>query len=271
MHIIPFVKYHGAGNDFIMIDDRNGEWEKLIHEEWIARACHRRFGIGADGMILLQKGKDGADFFMRYYNSDGKTSTFCGNGGRCIVAFALGLGVHQGSCKFLGSDGWHEGEVLDNGDVRISMTDVQNVEHLDDTTATLYTGSPHYVKLSANIDQLDVVKHGRAIRNSPPYLPDGINVNFIEWMNDGELRIRTYERGVEDETYACGTGVVAAAIAATEIQKSSVDNWLIHAKGGDLKVAFSRSDEGAFQNVKLTGPAVAVFQWRTSTLIVLVF
>ena len=259
MHIIPFVKYHGAGNDFIMIDDRNGDWERLINEAWIANACHRRFGIGADGMILLQKGKDGADFFMRYFNSDGRVSTFCGNGGRCIVAFAMGLGVHTGKCKFLGTDGWHEGEVLDNGEVRISMTDVEEVKHLDKTTATLYTGSPHYVKLSDTIDQLDVVRHGRAIRNSDPYMPDGINVNFVEWIEDGELRIRTYERGVEDETYACGTGVVAAAIAATDLKKSAKNSWTIHAKGGDLNVSFDRSDLGVYQHVWLTGPAKAVF------------
>lgn len=259
MQIVPFVKFHGAGNDFMMIDDRDGYWEHQINEDWIANACHRRFGIGADGMILLQRGKDGADFFMRYYNADGRISTFCGNGGRCIVAFAQGLQVHQGSCKFLGTDGWHEGEVLSDGQVRISMTDVEQIHQVDDHTVTLYTGSPHYVSITNRIDQLDVFSEGRAIRNSAPYQKEGINVNFVEWISKGELAIRTYERGVEDETYACGTGVVASALAGAFLKNPEVNDWVLHAKGGDLKVDFQRIGPQEFRKVRLTGPAVAVF------------
>lgn len=260
MQNIPFVKYHGAGNDFIMIDDRTGAVDSLISEAWVANACHRRYGIGADGMILLQPGRDGADFFMKYYNSDGRTSSFCGNGGRCIVAFAFALGVHAGTCRFLGTDGWHTGEVLLDGQVRISMTDVDQVIRIDGNTHTLNTGSPHYVAFRDELEEIDVFTEGRAIRNSPPFADKGINVNFVSRDGDGEISIRTYERGVEDETYACGTGVVAAAIASAYSEKDTGLSWLVHAKGGDLRVNFTRYDEARFKDVTLTGPAVEVFR-----------
>ncbi len=259
MHIVPFVKYHGAGNDFIMIDDRDGLWENRINEAWIANACHRRFGIGADGMILLQKGTDGADFFMRYYNSDGRISTFCGNGGRCIVDFAYALQVYKGSCKFLGTDGWHEGEVLPYGQVRISMTDVEKIDRIDDATVFLNTGSPHHVAIADHIDEKDVFQEGRAIRNNTQYQPDGTNVNFVESIKKGELKIRTYERGVEDETFACGTGVVAAAIAGAVLISPEINSWRIHAKGGVLTVDFQRIGPEEFRKVYLMGPVLAVF------------
>jgi diaminopimelate epimerase len=258
MDQVPFVKYHGAGNDFIMVDDRDGRWEARMSEAWIAQACHRRFGVGADGMILLQQGRDGADFFMRYYNSDGRTSTFCGNGGRCIVAFAAAVGVHKGTCRFLGTDGWHEGKVLEKGQVTISMKDVDEVIRIDEDAFTLHTGSPHYVTFRNDIHDIDVFAEGRSIRNSPPFKTEGINVNFVEPVGQGEIRIRTYERGVEDETFACGTGVVAAAIASAFVSSGDVTSWHVHAKGGDLKVDFNRSN-GRFTHVMLTGPAVEVF------------
>lgn len=257
---IPFVKYHGAGNDFIMVDDRAGVWESKMTEAWIAMACHRRFGIGADGLILLQAGQDGADFFMRYYNSDGRTSTFCGNGGRCIVAFAAALGVHQGTCRFLGTDGWHEGAVLHDGLVRISMTDVNQLVEVDDKSLTLHTGSPHYVSFQDDLSQIDVFREGRAIRNSPRFIAEGINVNFVQQTGTGEITVRTYERGVEDETYACGTGVVAAAIGSSYHSPLEVSSWMIHALGGDLKVDFQRTGPNEFKKVTLTGPAVEVFK-----------
>lgn len=203
MLTLPFSKYHGAGNDFIMVDDRDGLWEPRVSEAWIALACHRRFGIGADGMIFLQEGRDGADFFMRYYNSDGRTSTFCGNGGRCIVAFAAAIGVIKDRCRFLGTDGWHDGIVLEDGDIQISMKDIDQVE-LNDAFAVLHTGSPHYVGFRHDIGLLDVFSEGRTIRNSPRFMEEGINVNFVESLSPGEIAIRTYERGVEDETFACG-------------------------------------------------------------------
>jgi diaminopimelate epimerase len=261
---IPFVKYHGAGNDFIMVDDRSGTLETLMPESWIAHACHRRFGIGADGLILVQPGYDGADFFMRYYNSDGRTSTFCGNGGRCIVAFAAALGMHNGSCRFLGTDGWHEGKILPNGLVRISMKDVDEVNALEDTALLLHTGSPHYVTFRKDIQSIDVFQEGRSIRNSVPFKAEGINVNFVELLGPGEISIRTYERGVEDETYACGTGVVAAAIASAFRSDIPVDSWAVHAQGGDLKVDFDRHANMHFTNVWLTGPAVPSFSGEIS-------
>jgi diaminopimelate epimerase len=260
MQQVPFVKYHGAGNDFIMVDDRDGVLEQLMSESWIAMACHRRFGIGADGLILLQQGRDGADFFMRYYNSDGRTSTFCGNGGRCIVAFAAALGVHKGSCRFLGTDGWHEGEVLKNGLVRISMKDVDTINTVNEKAVTLHTGSPHYISFRDDVQSLDVFTEGRTIRNSNTFKAEGINVNFVESIHPGEIRIRTYERGVEDETYACGTGVVAAAIASAYRSPEHITTWQVHAKGGDLQVDFKMDGERHFRGVYLTGPAERVFE-----------
>ena len=257
---IPFYKYHGAGNDFIMIDDREGRWGDQVSEAWVALACHRRFSVGADGMIFLQKGQEGADFFMKYYNSDGRTSTFCGNGGRCIVAFAAFLGIHQGQCRFLGTDGWHEGAVLDNGLVEISMKDVDMLQEATGGDLVLHTGSPHYISFREAIGHLDVFKEGRAIRTSPPFAAEGINVNFVETIHPGEIRIRTYERGVEDETLACGTGVVAAAIASAYRTNHPISSWEVHAMGGDLMVSFNRLGPEEFRDVWLTGPAVQVFR-----------
>jgi diaminopimelate epimerase len=259
MTSVPFVKYHGAGNDFIMIDDRQGAYEKMINTGWIANACHRHFGIGADGMILLQSGMDGADFFMRYYNSDGNISSFCGNGGRCIVAFASRLGMHHGSCRFLGTDGWHSGSMLSPQEVSLSMKDVDAINVIDDGRFILDTGSPHYVLFSREIDNIDVRSEGRFIRNSPSFGAKGINVNFVQPLGPGEIAVRTYERGVEDETMACGTGVVASAIAAAFISDEAISDWKIHARGGHLQVTFERRGSQSFTDVKLIGPAVAVF------------
>lgn len=259
MLTLPFSKYHGAGNDFIMVDDRDGLWEPRVSEAWIALACHRRFGIGADGMIFLQEGRDGADFFMRYYNSDGRTSTFCGNGGRCIVAFAAAIGVIKDRCRFLGTDGWHDGIVLEDGDIQISMKDIDQVE-LNDAFAVLHTGSPHYVGFRHDIGLLDVFSEGRTIRNSPRFMEEGINVNFVESLSPGEIAIRTYERGVEDETFACGTGVVAGAIASACRSGQPISSWKVRAQGGDLQVDFERIGSEQFRSVKLTGPAVEVFR-----------
>ena len=257
---IPFVKYHGAGNDFIMIDDRTTAWENKIDEQWIALACHRRFGIGADGMILLQQGNDGADFFMKYYNSDGRPSTFCGNGGRCLVAFAGSIGVHHGRCRFQAVDGWHTGELLTNGQVRITMKDVNAIEVIHKNSFTLNTGSPHYVTFIHNLPQLDVFKEGKAIRNSFLFQEEGINVNFVEEVAPGEINIRTYERGVEDETFACGTGVVASALAASFHSAGDINSWQVHARGGDLQVDFQKDGRQQYSAIWLTGPAKEVFK-----------
>ncbi|MEO5906535.1 MAG: diaminopimelate epimerase [Saprospiraceae bacterium] len=256
---VPFSKYHGAGNDFIMIDDMVGAWGHLVTEQWVARACHRRFGIGADGMILLQPSTEGGDFFMKYYNSDGRTSTFCGNGGRCVVSFALELDLHEGQCNFLGTDGMHAGAMLKDGEVKLTMTNVDEVKKLDGNTFQLYTGSPHYVTFQDDISKLDVKKEGSAIRNSEAFAKDGINVNFVQVMGPNEIRIRTYERGVEDETFACGTGVVAAAFANSVFQNAEENNCIVHAQGGDLNVEFTKKAD-RFADVYLIGPAVKVFE-----------
>ena len=146
MSKVPFVKYHGAGNDFILIDDREGKWNGMITEEWVAHVCHRRFGIGADGLMLLQNSPDGSDFFMKYYNSDGRTSTFCGNGGRCIVSFAHAIGIDKNPFHFLGTDGAHEATIAKDGIVTLGMIDVDSIEKLGPDTYQLFTGSPHYIK-----------------------------------------------------------------------------------------------------------------------------
>ncbi len=260
MATIPFIKYHGAGNDFILIDDRSGNWLERIKQDWVAGICHRRFGIGADGMILLQQGHDGADFSMKYYNSDGNISTFCGNGGRCIVSFAARLGIHNGQCKFVGTDGWHEASLNKDGLVRLSMSDVFRIEKLDDNTYSLFTGSPHYVTFVENSELIDVQREGRTIRYSPPFEKEGINVNFVQSFSSSEIRIRTYERGVEDETMACGTGVVAAAIANAIHHNDFSGKCFVQAMGGTLRVEFTRIDSQKFNNVRLIGPAVEVFE-----------
>jgi diaminopimelate epimerase len=264
MDSVPFVKYHGAGNDFIMIDDRQGVYEKMINTGWIANACHRHFGIGADGMILLQAGKEGADFFMRYYNSDGHTSSFCGNGGRCFVAYAYHLGLHTGQCKFLGTDGWHTGYMLSPQQVSLSMKDVDAINVVDDGQFILDTGSPHFIQFSTQVEEIDVPTEGRRIRFSPAFEEKGINVNFVQPVGPGEIAIRTYERGVEDETLACGTGVVAAAIASAFATADDITDWSVHARGGKLQVTFKRLGPQSFSEVTLIGPAVPVFRGEIS-------
>ncbi len=197
---------------------------------------------------------------MKYYNSDGRTSTFCGNGGRTIVSFANALGVVNGKAKFLGTDGWHEGVTLDNGLISLSMVDVNEIEKRDNGAYVLYTGSPHYVAFVKELEDIDVKETGRMIRHSSPFQKEGINVNFVEVIKPGEINIRTYERGVEDETYACGTGVVAAAIAHAYDTDDFSGKCIVHAKGGDLEVEFLRSGKQVFQNIQLIGPAVEVFK-----------
>lgn len=257
---VPFIKYHGAGNDFIMIDDRDGRWSSRISEEWVAHVCHRRFGIGADGLIVLQQGNDGADFFMKYYNSDGRTSTFCGNGGRCIVSFAAGLGINKNTYRFSGTDGWHEASRNAEGIVSLSMMDVHEVKSINDKTFTLNTGSPHYVEFVEDLEKMDVKTKGRQIRTSDVYQPEGINVNFVRTTGPSLIHIRTYERGVEDETMACGTGVVAAAIANAIYHDDFSGACTVNALGGELHVTFKRAGFSQFKEIRLIGPAVEVFR-----------
>lgn len=248
-----FYKYQGTGNDFIMIDDRSAIFP-IEDKELIASMCHRRFGIGADGLILLRE-SEVSDFEMVYFNADGAQSSMCGNGGRCIVAFAAYLKVVQDTCTFIAIDGLHEG-LINGQQVSIKMKDVQQVS-TDGDAKVLDTGSPHFVMQVESVDGLDVKKQGSAVRYNAIYSDKGINVNFVE-KQGSLLKVATYERGVEDETYSCGTGVVAAAIAL-----GSGEGQSIMTKGGMLEVKYAKTD-GQFHDVWLTGPAVQVFSgnWK---------
>jgi len=218
--------------------------------------CDRHFGIGADGLMLLQL-LDGYDFKMIYYNSDGNFSSMCGNGGRCIVQFAKSLGVIDNHAHFLAVDGPHLGDVMPDGSVALKMIDVNSIEVIDDDSLLLDTGSPHYVKKVKDIESLDLISEGRKIRYNDRFKNDGVNVNFVE-EKDGALLIRTYERGVENETLACGTGVTAAAVAMVYWgrRSRSID---VKAVGGDLNVRLEKA-QGSFQNIWKTGAATFVFK-----------
>jgi len=249
---IHFYKYEGTGNDFILIDNRNQTFEK--GEELIRQICDRRFGVGADGLILLENNEK-ADFKMVYYNSDGRESTFCGNGGRCIVAFARFLGIIQDSTRFEAKDGIHEASVKADS-IRLKMRDVKDIKRRENGYE-LFTGSPHFVEFRGHVMQLDVKSEGRQIRTMVDWMPDGINVNFVEKKTDG-IFVRTYERGVEDETLSCGTGVTASAlIAAFDGYNSPVN---VETPGGFLQVEFERKGSYTYSDVFLTGPARLVFE-----------
>ncbi len=250
---INFTKYHGTGNDFIMIDDRS----ELFNEsdvELIEAMCSRRFGIGADGLILLRN-EENYDFKMVYFNSDGRQSSMCGNGGRCLVHFAHSLDVFKTSCKFIAIDGDHLGEVLSDGTIKLKMGDVIEISE-DGNDFVLDTGSPHYVQSVEDVRLKNVKEDGAAIRYSDKYISKGINVNFIN-LKEGILNVATYERGVEDETYSCGTGVTASALIAHQ-SYGSTSPIPIKTKGGALKVHFKESSKG-YNDIWLEGPAVNVF------------
>ncbi|MBC8152773.1 MAG: diaminopimelate epimerase [Bacteroidetes bacterium] len=261
---MEFVKYQGTGNDFVLIDDRS-ETFPADDQAFVAHLCHRRFGIGADGLILLRTDPD-YDFRMIYFNADGAEGSMCGNGGRCIVRFAHDLGLFEGETRFRAVDGEHRAEVRGD-DIFLRMGDVSHVETHpnalwgDETPSVSYflqTGSPHVVTFTDALDSLDVVGEGRAIRYAKPYQPGGTNVNFTEVLGDNRLFVRTYERGVEDETYSCGTGVTAAALA-TRRQFGMAGPVFIQTRGGELRIAFDELPDGSFTNVYLIGPAKRVF------------
>lgn len=247
-----FYKYQGTGNDFVMIDNRDLSFPKEL--KTIENLCDRRFGIGADGLILLENDEN-TDFKMVYYNSDGNESTMCGNGGRCIVAFAKFLKIFDEKTVFTAIDGLHEATI--NGDlVKLKMIDVESIAK-DQDDFVLNTGSPHFVRYVSGVDQFDVYKNGYEIRNSPPYAKEGINVNFVEILSDSQIAVRTYERGVEDETLSCGTGVTAAAL--TFLQDKNADSVHISVLGGRLKVHAEKFENG-YRNIWLEGPAKQVFK-----------
>ncbi len=251
---IRFYKYQGAGNDFILIDNRDGQVK--LNTEQVAFLCNRRFGIGADGLMLLELVED-ADFKMVYFNSDGNESTMCGNGGRCIAAFAHKLGAAGKQMTFEAIDGLHFAVIKDNNIVALQMQDVTAIE-FGEGYDILNTGSPHYITWVNDTATVDVFGEGRSIRNREQFQPKGINVNFVNRKGNG-LDIRTYERGVEDETFACGTGVTAAAIASVGRQ-TGVFHVPVAAKGGDLSVSFEKTSDTTAENIILTGDAKFVFE-----------
>lgn len=252
-----FSKYHGAGNDFIMIDDRRSVFP-ADHSELIHFLCERHTGIGADGLMLL-RGSKKYDFKMLYFNSDGKPGTMCGNGGRCMLAFARYIGQIQGAgpFRFEASDGPHNASFCENGLIRLRMINVDNIRKIHEGYR-IDTGSIHHVEYVDKLVDIDVQERGRRLRFDPAYASDnGCNVDFIEFRDSGTIAIRTYERGVENETMACGTGAVAAAIAH-HAQGYHRDSYRILARGGELGVSFKYAD-GVYKEVDLQGPATHVF------------
>lgn len=250
---MQFFKYHGTGNDFIMVDNREDSWQPTSEE--VAELCDRHFGIGADGLILIE-GDEETEFYMNYYNSDGSQS-FCGNGSRCAVAFAKSLGIlEKQEASFRAIDGYHEAKI--NGEeISIRMRDVEEVVIRNENEYFVNTGSPHVVSMVEDLN-LDVMALGSEIRYSEEFEKEGTNVNFLTLLNEDEGLVRTYERGVEGETLSCGTGVTACAIVMHHLSNRSQEKH-IHALGGDLTVRFEKTEMG-YKNIWLCGPAEMVFK-----------
>lgn len=255
--MISFYKYHGAGNDFIVIDDSMMAFD-VKNSELIKRMCDRHFGIGADGLMLLRP-DDNFDFRMEYFNSDGHLGSMCGNGGRCIVSVANRLGYIGLDTTFIASDGKHKANILRPDLVSLEMVDVNKIESLGPKAILMDTGSPHYVALVHDVDSMDLISEGRKIRNSERFKKDGVNVNFVQLI-EGGIKVRTYERGVEDETLSCGTGVTASALAAHQwgCLQSPIQ---VYAVGGRLEISFNGMDKG-YKNIWKTGPTKLVFEGR---------
>ncbi|SHH11421.1 diaminopimelate epimerase [Flavobacterium frigidimaris] len=253
---IEFYKYQGTGNDFVMIDNRSDFFPKE-DIKLIERLCDRRFGIGADGLILLENDAE-TDFRMVYYNSDGNQSSMCGNGGRCLVAFANQLGVIENKTTFIATDGLHHASVGEEAIISLQMIDVDEVQKKESYTF-LDTGSPHHVQIVDDLEHYNVKENGAAIRYGALYGEKGSNINFVKKVDDSTFSLRTYERGVEDETLACGTGATAVAIAMNAIGETDKTSINLNVEGGKLTVSFDKLGDH-FTNVFLTGPAKFVFK-----------
>ncbi|MBK7213645.1 MAG: diaminopimelate epimerase [Bacteroidales bacterium] len=253
---IFFTKYEGCGNDFIIIDDRKHIFPEK--KEFIVKISDRHFGIGADGVLLLRD-HDTLDFEMVYYNSDGSEATFCGNGGRCIVSFAKSLGIIGTETRFLAADGIHSATVSEKNqhicEVKLEMSNPV-IYSQDEHSCYLNTGTWHYVEFVKKIEDVNVREDGRILRYQERFSPHGSNINFVEFSNNS-IKVRTYEKGVEDETLACGTGVTASAIAVSLINGHT--QFEVRTEGGLLAVQFKR-DNLSFTEVYLTGPATKVFE-----------
>jgi diaminopimelate epimerase len=252
-----FYKYHGTGNDFIIMDDRGTAGIKTaLNQEIIARLCHRHLGIGADGLILIRE-HPGLDFRMVYYNSDGLEGTMCGNGGRCAAAYARKAGIITNHAAFESIDGKHTAEISRDQNIILSMQPVLSITPWT-TGFILDTGSPHFIIFSDNVDRINVNEEGAGIRNNDHFMPAGINVNFVEY-SDKELYVRTYERGVERETLSCGTGIVASAICAAWKSGTDKNSYNVRTRGGNLRVHYNRTGDDSFGDIMLEGPAVFVY------------
>jgi diaminopimelate epimerase len=260
---LEFYKYQGTGNDFVMIDNRSGFFPKE-DVQLVARLCDRRFGIGADGLILLEDDEIASklamttDFKMVYYNSDGNQSSMCGNGGRCLVAFAKDLSVIKDSCTFIATDGLHHASVANDGIVSLQMIDVTNIKKEADYTF-MNTGSPHHVQMVEDLEHYNVKENGAALRYGSLYGKVGSNINFVKKISEDTFSLRTYERGVEDETLACGTGATAVAIAMNATGQTNSTSIKLNVEGGKLAVSFDKIGD-VFTNVFLIGPAEFVFK-----------
>ena len=251
---IKFRKYQGTGNDFVIIDNRDGLLSQLRTEQ-VAFLCNRKLGIGADGLMMLEEA-EGFDFRMVYFNADGKEGSMCGNGGRCLVQFAHDLGIRKVKYLFIAVDGPHDAMIDPTGLIQLKMKDVSDVSE-NETDLILNTGSPHYIRFVENLDETDVYAEGRKIRYNDTYAAEGINVNFVKRTERG-IKIRTYERGVEDETLSCGTGATAAAIASST--QRGEQEIPVEVEGGSLAIRFDRTSEKSAENIWLIGPATFVFE-----------
>ena len=249
---INFTKYEGNGNDFIIIDDRKEEFSK-DNVLMISKLCDRKFGIGADGLILLRKHK-AHDFQMIYFNSDGNESSMCGNGGRCLVSYALQLDIDLKTNSFLAIDGVHKFKVVDN-EIYLKMNDVKDIV-VKNGYNFLNTGSPHVVQIVENVDEINVYEQGKKIRRQFQEM-NGVNVNFVSFNND-IIKCRTFERGVENETLSCGTGVVAVALYIFKKKKISDNKIIVSTKGGSLSVSF-KNDGNSFREIWLKGDISKIF------------
>ncbi|OFX18102.1 MAG: diaminopimelate epimerase [Bacteroidetes bacterium GWA2_31_9] len=255
---IEFSKYHGTGNDFILLDNRDLKYSKLSSEQ-IKKVCDRHFGVGADGLMLLQKSKD-FDFEMKYYNSDGNEGSMCGNGGRCIVAFAKLIGIIDKRADFIAIDGIHYAEIDDSNivDLKMKSIDIKDIV-IENNDYILDTGSPHLVKYIDDVENLDVFNQGKSIRNSEIFFKKGINVNFVKIVKENSLFVRTYERGVENETLSCGTGAVASAVSLYFKKQSNSNSVIeINTLGGTLLVSIDFMSENKL-NISLKGSTTRVF------------
>ena len=251
---IKFRKYQGTGNDFVIMDNRDGNFSGLSTSQ-IAFLCNRKMGIGGDGLMLLETA-EGFDFRMVYYNADGNEGSMCGNGGRCLVQFAYDIGIQLEEYNFIAVDGPHEAKIDSKGLVHLKMKDVDFIEQFGNDII-LNTGSPHYIRFVEDLNSVNVHTEGRNIRYNETYAAEGINVNFVSKSTDG-IRIRTYERGVEDETLSCGTGATAAALASTS--KAGLHEIPVAVEGGQLSIRFNRINEISADNIWLIGPATFVFE-----------